>query len=46
MNAKKVGILVLVVAMLSIGFAQPFKGIGKPLPKPVPPTCPSDMLCW
>jgi hypothetical protein len=47
MNAKKVTILVLVVAVLGIGFAQnSFKGIGQPLPKPVPPTCDSDMLCW
>jgi hypothetical protein len=46
MNAKKLGILVLVLTMLSLGFASPLKGIGKPLPKPVPPTCPSDLLCW
>lgn len=47
MNAKKFGLVVLVVAMLGIGFAQSsFKGIGKPLPKPVPTSCPSDLLCW
>ncbi len=46
MNAKKVGMLVLVIAMLSISFAQSFTGIGKPLPKPVPPICDTDMLCW
>jgi hypothetical protein len=46
MNAKEVGMLVLVVAILSTGFAQSFSGIGKPLPKPVPPTCDTDMLCW
>jgi hypothetical protein len=47
MNPKKVGIFVLIVALLSIGFAQnSFKGIGKPLPKPVPTSCPGDMSCW
>jgi hypothetical protein len=47
MNAKKIGILALIVAVLSIGVAQnSFKGIGKPLPKPAPTSCPSDMLCW
>jgi hypothetical protein len=47
MNVRKAGILLMVITLLSIGFAQnPFKGIGKPLPKPVPPTCDSDMLCW
>jgi hypothetical protein len=46
MNVKKAGILLMVTALLSVSFAQPFKDIGKPLPKPVPPTCDSDMLCW
>jgi hypothetical protein len=47
MNAKKVGLALVIVALLSVGFAQnSFKPIGKPLPKPVPTSCPSDMLCW
>jgi hypothetical protein len=47
MNAKKLGLVLMVVAMLGIGFAQSsFKGIGTPVPKPVPPTCDSDALCW
>jgi hypothetical protein len=47
MNAKKVGLALMIVALLSIGFAQnAFKGIGKPLPKPIPTSCPSDLLCW
>jgi hypothetical protein len=47
MNAKKLIIVIIVVATLGIGFAQSsFQGIGKPLPKPVPTSCPSDMLCW
>lgn len=47
MNAKTFGLVVMVVAILGIGFAQnSFKSIGKPLPKPVPTSCPSDMLCW
>jgi hypothetical protein len=47
MNAKKVGLALIIVSLLSVGFAQNlFAGIGKPLPKPVPTSCPSDMLCW
>jgi hypothetical protein len=47
MNAKKVGLALVIVALLSVSFAQnAFKPIGKPLPKPVPTSCPSDMLCW
>jgi hypothetical protein len=47
MNVRKAGILLMVITLLSIGFAQnSFKGIGQTLPKPVPPTCDSDTLCW
>jgi hypothetical protein len=47
MNAKKLGFVIMIVAILGIGFAQgSFKGIGTPLPKPAPTSCPSDMLCW
>ncbi len=47
MNARKLGLVLIVVGILSIGLAQnSFKGIGKPLPKPVPTSCPSDLLCW
>jgi hypothetical protein len=47
MNFKKLGLALLIAAMSGIGFAQAsVKGIGKPLPKPAPTSCPSDMLCW
>jgi hypothetical protein len=46
-NTKKLGLALMIIAMLSIGFAQgSFKGSIKPFPKPVPNSCPSDMLCW
>lgn len=47
MNVKKLSLLVIVVALLSVTFAhKPFAGIGKPFPKPAPTSCPSDLLCW
>ncbi len=47
MNAKKIGLALIIAAVLSIALAQsPFKGLVTQLPKPVPPTCPSDLLCW
>jgi hypothetical protein len=46
MKAKTIGLMVLVVAVLSIGFAGGLpSGIGK-LPKPPHPTCQRDLLCW
>lgn len=47
MKAKKLGLALIIVALLGMGFAKnSFTGIGQPLPKPVPTSCPSDMLCW
>jgi hypothetical protein len=46
MDARKIG-LVMLVALLSLSLAQnQWTPIGEPLPKPVPPVCPSDVLCW
>jgi hypothetical protein len=47
MNVKAVWLTLIIVALLNVGFARDLLTVvGKPFPKGVPPTCPSDMWCW
>jgi hypothetical protein len=46
MNVKMLALLIVILTVLSIGLAQKLPAGMKPLPKPVPSTCPSDLLCW
>jgi hypothetical protein len=46
MHVKKVSIPLFIMVLSSIGFCLPLKKTGKPLPKPVPTSWSSDLLCW